>query len=964
MSARLVGVRIDIETKSREDVSRGAYRYSECPDFEVQILAYQPIRVSGNRRMLGKIRTLDLYNQQAVDQFAAILLNPKMEKHAFNANFERVCLSRWLGMPTGEYLDPKNWFCTAVRANVNGVFGSLDAVAKSLRSPILKDSEGKALIRFFGVPDRKTGEFNDPVDFPEKFTRYETYCERDVETEAGISALLPDIPKKVQREYENDQRANDRGILHHGLLSAQAVVQVAREKDRLMGVLKALTGLENPNSNKQMGEWLEAQGYPMTSLDKAHRAEAVLDPACPAVVKRVLEMKGAASLSSVSKHNAALNTRSEDGRIRGSLQFYGAHTGREAGRGIQPQNLPRYEAPEEDVKRLLKGKAGSDAPEIAKGTVRASLVPARKHLFVTVDYNAIEARVLGWLAGEKWVNEEFRGAGKIYEATAATMFGADKAALVAALNLCGKCGACPDCDLRNKGKVSNLGLGYAGGAGALVTMGAEDAGINIGNYAHLNAEWVNSGSKAKFHEWERERHDYPELLRLRDLYRSASPATVGFWKHCGVAWDAAALRGKGTRFGDNGVVQIIRDGRHNRMILPSGRSIWYRFARSHADDKNPDRIDARTFMGKGAQRAVRVETHGGKLCISGDALTLTDRGWVPLRTVLPTDRVWDGVNFVAQDGLVFKGVKPVIDIEGVRMTPDHQIMQTGGWREAQQYDRSDWQDVGLPDGAGLLALGASLGRSRGTPDLAGAMHLWNGVHDAEGRSPSGPARGEGASTLVRLPAGGSGFQNHLTDRGWSEQAPAVRTVAHGEVPLHESDRPGVGQLRRAWDHHVRPLAARFLGVRRGHGSDAPTGADARPSRQRWAVRTRELPVGHVQGAGEQQEAVYDLLNCGPLNRFTVLTERGPMLVHNCENITQAVARDVLFALNQKIEKRTKKGWPGRLVLHVHDEVVLEVPKKQADQVLADVKGWMGESPKWAPGLILKGEGDIMDRYRK
>lgn len=123
-------------------------------------------------------------------------------------------------------------------------------------------------------------------------------------------------------------------------------------------------------------------------------------------------------------------------------------------------------------------------------------------------------------------------------------------------------------------------------------------------------------------------------------------------------------------------------------------------------------------------------------------------------------------------------------------------------------------------------------------------------------------------------------------------------------------------------------------------------------------------MGHVQGAGEQQEAVYDLLNCGPLNRFTVLTERGPMLVHNCENITQAVARDVLFALNQKIEKRTKKGWPGRLVLHVHDEVVLEVPKKQADQVLADVKGWMGESPKWAPGLILKGEGDIMDRYRK
>jgi DNA polymerase len=553
-----------------------------------------------------------------------MLTDPRFQKHAFNANFERIALSKWLGKPNGEYLDPENWRCSAIKANANGVFGTLDEVARAVKSPVKKDAEGKRLIRLFSVPDRKAGKFHEPktplcwcgADHRPDFAKFEAYCDQDVVTEAMVAAQLPDIPEDVQRQYEADQRINDRGIGHNRRLAESALALVTVEKDRLMGELKALTGVDNPNSGPQMQKWLADQGYPMLSLNKASREEALADPFIPEAVAEALTLKGAASLSSVAKHKAALDTRCEDGRIRGSLRFYGAHTGREAGRGIQPQNLPRYEAPDADRRALAKRQIQllSDVSLAAKGTVRASLVPARGNVLVVFDYNAIEARCLGWQAGETWVMDEFKtGQGKIYEATAATMFGVDKDALIRALNVCDKCGKCADCNTRGKGKVSNLALGYAGGAGALVTMGAEKEGIDVGNYNELHREWEGLGKPGKFHEWERDRHDYPELIRLRDAYRDASPMTVRFWKLCAKAWDMAS-DGKGVRFGPDQSISMIRDGYHNRLILPSGRSIWYRFGKSHTDPNNPDRIDRRTFIGKGKGVGhMRVDTHGGKL---------------------------------------------------------------------------------------------------------------------------------------------------------------------------------------------------------------------------------------------------------------------------------------------------------------------------------------------------------------
>lgn len=615
-SKKFVGFRIDIETRSRTPVKFGAYRYSEDPDFRVLIIGYTPIweYVDGTRR-LGGVRCLDLTDQKAVAEFTRVITDSRYEKHAFNANFERICLSQWIGLPNGTYIDPENWHCSAIKAHVNGVFGTLDEVARAMRSPVKKDAEGKRLIRRFTTPDPKTGKFTEPEDAPLDFLRFKAYCEQDVVTEAVAVSTLADVPPEQQAEYEADQRINDRGFRHFKGLSQQAVAQVRIEQARLMADLKRETGLKNPNSIQQMRRWLEDQDYPMQSLDKVRRAQAELDPECPPHVVRVLQMKGAASLSSVQKHQAALSTRCADGRIRGSLQFYGAHTGREAGRGIQPQNLPRYEAPLADRRLLVSGNAGRRAPEIAKGTVRSSIVPARDHVFVTADYNAIEARCLGWQAGEAWVQSEFAGEGKIYEATASTMFGVDKAQLVLDLKACDKCGkaSCFACVTRGKGKVSNLALGYQGGAGALVTMGAEEAGIDIGNYKMLHAEWEACGKPGRFHEWERDRHDYPELLRLRDLYRNASPATVRFWKNCAKAWDVACS-GKSARFGPNQSIAMVRDGKNNRLILPSGRSIWYRSAVAHRSDRDPKRIDRRTFIGKGAGIGhVRTDTHGGKL---------------------------------------------------------------------------------------------------------------------------------------------------------------------------------------------------------------------------------------------------------------------------------------------------------------------------------------------------------------
>lgn len=626
---KMIGLRIDIETRSSVPIKYGVYRYTESPDFKVLIIGYTPIRqYPGGAIRLGAVRALTEHPHD-IDKFTSVLRDPRFQKHAFNANFERIALSKWMGMPNGEYLDPTNWHCSAIRANVNGVFGTLDEVGRAVKSPVKKDAEGKRLIKLFSIPDSRHKRFHEGqrpscwcgVDHRADFAKFIDYCKQDVVAEAMVAACLADVPEDVQREYEMDQRINDRGVRHFKGLSEAALVQVEAEKNRLMADLKALTGLDNPNSIQQFRGWLEEQDYAMDSLDKAHRAEALADPMIPDHVAQALEMKGAASLSSVTKHKAMLMTRCADGRIRGSLQFYGAHTGREAGRGFQPQNLPRYEAPPADRHALLRGTAGQDAPTIAKGTVRAAIVPARDHVFVTADYNAIEARVLAGLCGEQWAQAEFRGEGKIYEATSVQMFGIDKAWLVAGLKACGKCGkdSCEFCVTRSKGKVSNLALGYAGGAGALVTMGAEAAGIDCGNYRELHALWEAAGKPGKFHEWERESHDYPELLRLRDLYREASPMTARFWKLCARAWDVAALSGKGVRFGDGQVLAMMRDGRHNRMVLPSGRSIWYRFAMSHKDkdrvdrDGNP-RIDRRTFIGKGnGVGHVRTDTHGGKL---------------------------------------------------------------------------------------------------------------------------------------------------------------------------------------------------------------------------------------------------------------------------------------------------------------------------------------------------------------
>jgi len=726
---KFAGFRIDIETKSSTDIKYGSYRYAEDPDFEVLIVAYSPIwRYPGGATKLGAVRRLDLpppgmhdpdgiwHDRAKVDEFKRVIQDPRFQKHAFNANFERVTLSKWLGMPNGEFIDPENWHCSAVKANVNGVFGTLDEVARAVRSPIAKDPEGKRLIKLFSVPEKNKkspifGQFHTVTgcgcgaDHATDFKKYETYCERDVLTEAVVAGALADIPADIQAEYEADQRINDRGVRHFKGLSTQAVRQVKIEADRVMGELKVMTGLDNPNSGPQFKGWLDAQGYPMVSLDKAHRADAMDDPFIPEEVAQALVLKGMTAMTSVTKHKAMLDTRCADGRIRGSLRFYGAHTGREAGRGFQPQNLPRYEAPPAHRKALLLGTIaalnGVSVAEAAKGTVRAAIVPAKGHVFVVPDYNAIEARVLAGLCGEQWVLDEFtKGQGKIYEATASTMFGVDKATLIEDLKRCGKCGkpGCLPCELRARGKVSNLALGYNGGAGALVTMGAEDAGIDCGNYKELNAEWKALGMPGKFWEWNREAHDYDELLRLRDLYREASPMTVRFWKLCAKAWDIAATTGNGARFGNNQMLAMVRDGKHNRLVLPSGRSIWYRFAQAHRSADRPDYVDRRTFIGKGVGVGhIRTDTHGGKLT---------------------------------------------------------------------------------------------------------------------------------------------------------------------------------------------------------------------------------------------------------------------------ENVTQAVARDVLFDLIMKIEVKTAVGWPGRIVLHVHDEVVLEVPEKHADQVLADTLGLMAVPPDWAPDLPVQGAGGIMERYGK
>lgn len=530
---------IDIETFSSAPLTKcGVYKYAEAPDFEILLFGYsadgEPVQV------------VDLAcGEKLPPEIASALTDESITKWAFNANFERICLSQFLGLPTGEYLEPAQWRCSMVWAATMGLPLSLEGVGAVLGLEKQKLSEGKDLIKYFCQPCAPTKSNdgrtrNRPCHAPDKWTTFKRYNARDVEAEMSIQEKLSKfpVPDRVWDEYHLDQEINDRGVALDMTLVKQAIDMDGRSRLQLTTAMKKLTELDNPNSVQQMKQWLADNGLKTDTLGK--KAVAELLKTAPEPLGNALSLRQQLAKSSVRKYQTMETAVCADGRARGMFQFYGANrTGRWAGRLIQMQNLPQNHLPDLEQARALVRCGDFDAlellyedvPDTLSQLIRTAFVPRTGAKFIVSDFSAIEARVIAWFAGEQWRQDVFAKGGDIYCASASQMFKVP----VEKHGINGH--------LRQKGKIAELALGYGGSVAALKAMGALEMGLNE-----------------------------DELPPLVDAWRQSNPNIVKLW------WDVdraalEAVRNKHTN-STHGIVFSCQSGMLF-ITLPSDRRLSY-----------------------------------------------------------------------------------------------------------------------------------------------------------------------------------------------------------------------------------------------------------------------------------------------------------------------------------------------------------------------------------------------------
>ena len=530
---------IDIETYSSAPLAKcGVYKYVEVPDFEILLFGYS---ADG-----GAVQVVDLACGETLpDEVKAALTDEAVMKWAFNASFERICLSRYLGLPTGRYLDPGQWRCSMIWAATMGLPLSLEGVGAVLGLEKQKLTEGKDLIKYFCQPctptksnDGRTRNY--PYHAPEKWSMFKKYNLRDVETEMSIQARLANfpVPESVWNEYHLDQEINDRGVALDMTLVRQAIDMDGRSRLQLTTAMKKLTELDNPNSVQQMKQWLADNGLETDTLGK--KAVAELLKTAPEPLGNALSLRQQLAKSSVKKYQTMETAVCADGCARGMFQFYGANrTGRWAGRLIQMQNLPQNHLPDLEQARALV-RCGDyealellyeDVPDTLSQLIRTAFVPRAGAKFIVSDFSAIEARVIAWFASEQWRQDVFAKGGDIYCASASQMFKVP----VEKHGINGH--------LRQKGKIAELALGYGGSVGALKAMGALEMGLTE-----------------------------DELPPLVDAWRQSNPNIVKLW------WDVdraalEAVRNKHTN-STHGIVFSCQSGMLF-ITLPSGRRLAY-----------------------------------------------------------------------------------------------------------------------------------------------------------------------------------------------------------------------------------------------------------------------------------------------------------------------------------------------------------------------------------------------------
>ena len=581
---------IDIETFSSANLSKtGVYRYVEAPDFEILLFGYSVDS--------GPVQVVDLAcGEEIPEDILDALTDDAVVKWAFNANFERICLSRYLSnmgisldpfhdnhplsQECARYLNPEGWRCTMIWSATMGLPLSLEGVGAVLGLEKQKLTEGKDLIKFFCQPCAPTKANggrtrNRPEDDPVKWAAFKRYNVRDVETEMSIQQRLQKFPvtEDVWDEYHIDQEVNDRGVAIDLPLVRQAIDMDTRSRSELTEAMKHLTELENPNSVQQMKQWLSDNGLEVDSLGKKVVAELI--KTAPPELQRVLMLRQQLAKSSVRKYQAMVNAVCADGRARGMFQFYGSRTGRWAGRLIQLQNLPQNHLPDlAEARGLVRsGDYDSvemlyeDVPDTLSQLIRTAFIPKAGHKFIVSDFSAIEARVIAWIAGEDWRQEVFAQGGDIYCASASQMFKVP----VEKHGVNGH--------LRQKGKIAELALGYGGSVGALKAMGALEMGLTE-----------------------------EELPPLVEAWRQSNPNIVKLW------WDVDRAAMEAVKYHHasktHGILFAYRSGMLF-ITLPSGRNLAYVKPKVGTNKFGGECI---TFEGTGGTKKwERLDSYGPKL---------------------------------------------------------------------------------------------------------------------------------------------------------------------------------------------------------------------------------------------------------------------------------------------------------------------------------------------------------------
>ena len=562
---------MDIESFSDVDLIKcGVYAYADSPAFEILLFAWS---FDG-----GETQIIDLAQGEKLPaEVEEAIFDVSVTKTAYNANFERTCLSKHFG----RYIPPESWHCSAVQAAMLALPRSLEDVGRVLGLDEQKMKEGKELIRYFCIPCKPTkangGRMrNLPCHAPEKWELFKTYCKRDVDVEKSIRRKLHNfpIPESEMELYRLDQRINDRGVLVDMGLVEQAIACERLHKEVVTKRAYELTGLENPNSVAQLKGWLGDMGMEAESLSKKAVAEMIAET--DGEVEELLRLRLMLAKTSVKKYEAIERSACSDGRVHGMLMFYGANrSGRWSGKNVQLHNLPKNYLPDLELAReLVKQGRFEDiellydsTPNVLSELIRTAFIPKPGCRFVVADFSAIEARVMGWLSGEEWVLDVFRGDGKLYEMTASRMFGIPMSEI-------GK-----GSSERAKGKVASLACQYGGSSGALVSMGALDMGLTEEELPPLVAAW-----------------------------RKANPHMVQFW------WDVDAAAVKAvTEKQKTKVGKIIFEYKSGILFitLPSGRKLSYVKPRMAVNKFGRDGL---TYEGISENKKwSRIETYGPKL---------------------------------------------------------------------------------------------------------------------------------------------------------------------------------------------------------------------------------------------------------------------------------------------------------------------------------------------------------------